>query len=105
MSVLKPQNLVQAAEADLKRRQRNMSGETFGGVLFERYAFHRDHVRRAKNIKQLLLLALMDPPLKVFEYPEQEWPVVRIATMKKETRLIYSDGALLVRAIRSLHHA
>lgn len=81
---LKPQNLIQAAEADLKRRLRNTEAVA---TTFEYYAFHKIHVRKAKSAKQLLLLALMSRPLK---------------TQKPNTMRIYGNAGLLVAALRLL---
>lgn len=85
---LKPQNLVQAAEADMKRAQRNaisaVDAKRFA-VSYEEYAFHRDHVRRARTPMQLLVLALMHPTVK---------------TAKPNTKLIYGNAALLLQALR-----
>lgn len=89
---LKPQNLVQAAKADLIRKRRNIgSAELNRSHLeyspYEQYAFHRKHVRHAGDARELLLLALMDP-------------AVAAKTAKHNTRLIYGDARLLVEAIR-----
>lgn len=81
---LKPQNIAQAAEADLMRRIRNKAA-TRGD--WEVFAFHRLHVRKAKSVKGLILLALMDPTLK---------------SKKKNTIMIYSNAALLIAAIKGL---
>jgi len=86
MSLL-PQNVLQAAEADLMRRIRNKA--TAQRRTFEPYAFQRDHVRRAKTIRQLLVTALMQPQLG-------------LRSKKRNTKLLYGDGALLVRALRLL---
>jgi hypothetical protein len=78
---LKPRNIVQAAEADLARRKRNMlrhKGEpTPGhGDETEIYAFYAPHVRKAKNARQLIEMAWKQP----FRGLQCE---------KKNTRLIY----------------
>jgi hypothetical protein len=85
---LKPQNLVQAAEADLRRRRHNeylakVYGRSCG--MFEQYAFNASHVRKAKSVLDLLRLALMHPVVK---------------TTKSNTKLIYGNGALLFEAIK-----
>lgn len=67
----------------IRNRERAMTGDC------EQYAFQRAHVRKAKSIKQLLVCALMDP------YPG-------LKAKKKNTLLIYGDGALLARALRLL---
>jgi hypothetical protein len=92
---LKPQNIVQAAEADLKRKHRNAVRAGFeegykhacpyeGG--YEQYAFHRKHVRRASTAHQLLVLALADP-------------TAAEKTAKANTRMIYRNAGLLLDAI------
>lgn len=86
MSLL-PQNVLQAAEADLMRRIRNKASARQG--TFELYAFHREHVRKARTIRQLLVTALMQPRLG-------------LRSKKRNTKLLYSDGALLVAALRLL---
>lgn len=96
---LKPQNIIQAADADLRRLIRNKDanrGARQGGS-FEHYAFHRAHVRRAKSTKRLLLLALMHPPLKVYEDGS-----VSLQTRKFNTRMIYGNAGLLVAALKML---
>lgn len=86
MSLL-PQNVLQAAEADLMRRIRNKANAQRG--TFEVYAFHREHVRRAKTIEQLLVAALMQP-------------AAGLRSKKRNTKLLYGDSALLVAALRRL---
>lgn len=89
--MLKPQNIVQAAEADMKRALRNAEQVALSKqfkVSYEPYAFHRDHVRRAFNSpRELIILALMDP-------------AAAERTAKENTKLIYGNAALLVEAIR-----
>jgi hypothetical protein len=85
MSGLKPRNILQAAEADLKRRERNVKryqGELSSEV--ELYAFYGPHVRRAKNVGHLLELAIKHGAPK---------------SKKKNTILIYGDVDLLIRAL------
>jgi hypothetical protein len=85
---LKPQNIMQAADADIARSLRNAHNAAMSKqfkVTYEQYAFHRNHVRRADTARELIVLALMDPIIK---------------TAKKNTRLIYGDGRLLVDAAR-----
>lgn len=89
MSSLKPQNVLQAAEADLMRRYRNKRYVGTRAKAFEPYAFHRDQVRAAKTIKQLVRSALMCPDKG-------------LKSKKKNTRMLYADGALLVAALRYL---
>lgn len=86
---LKPQNIVQAAEADMQRSMRNAEQAAlakYNAVSYEPYAFHRAHVRRARSAHELILLALMNPVMK---------------TAKHNTKMIYGDGALLVQALRA----
>lgn len=87
---LKPQNIIQAAEADMKRAMRNAEQVAISkehAVHYEQYAFHRDHVRRAFDRPlDLMVLALMDPMVK---------------TAKHNTRMIYGNAQLLVAAIRA----
>lgn len=87
---LKPQNIVQAAEADMKRAMRNAEQVSISKefkVHYEQYAFHRDHVRRSFNKpRDLILLALMDP-------------TAAMKTAKDNTKLIYGDARLLIAAL------
>ncbi len=85
---LKPQNIVQAAEADLQRRDHNAREAEQRDPSYEPYAFHRLHVRRASDARGLLLLALMDPGMAE-------------KTTKANTKLIYGDAGLLLAAIRA----
>lgn len=86
---LKPQNVVQAAEADMKRALRNAEQAAKSkqfSVTYEEYAFHRDHVRRAFDRPHaLILMALMDPVVK---------------TKKANTKLLYGNAGLLLQALR-----
>jgi hypothetical protein len=82
---LKPQNLIQAAQADLKRLARNK--DRYDGDPVERFAFHRNHVRRAKSAGHLIVMALMDP-------------AIARDSAKFNTRLIYGDAGLLAQAAR-----
>jgi hypothetical protein len=90
---LKPQNLIDAAKADLKRRESNQQGDHWRPSdipKYRNYAFHRSHVRRAKgDIVKLLKLAWAQPN-------------IGIESTKRNTRIIYGDGALLAEAIRLL---
>lgn len=83
---LKPQNIVQAAEADLRRATRNAEQAKYRDHSYEEYAFHRKHVRRARSAHDLMVLALMDPAVK---------------TIKSNTLMIYGNAGLLLSAIRS----
>lgn len=82
---LKPQNIVQAAEADIARSRHNIEEATYNDPCYEPYAFHRKHARRARSAHDLILLALMDPA---------------VSTTKANTRLIYGNARLLVAALR-----
>jgi hypothetical protein len=59
---LKPQNVVQAAKADIERRKRNEERAADGGSWaspeYESYAFYRGHVKRADGAFGLIQLAL-----------------------------------------------
>src|SRR5882762_178153 len=88
MSLL-PQTVLQAAEADLMRRIRNRAYARLN--KFELYAFHREHVRKAKTIRHLLVIALMQPQ-------------PGLHSKKRDTKLLYGDGALLVAALRLLNN-
>jgi len=85
--MLKPQNIIQAAAADLRRKQRNAEQAKHRDHSYEPYAFHRTHVRRAISAHELVLLALMDGP-------------VADKTAKENTRMIYGNARLLVDAMR-----
>lgn len=88
---LKPQNLVQAAQADLQRRERNggfdPKARRRNKVPFEHYAFHRKHVRRAMSVEDVLRLAVADP-------------LIGQVSGKKNTVLIYSNVPLLQAALQ-----
>lgn len=90
LMVLKPTILVQAAQADLKRKQRNADrGERrsqFQGEGYEPYAFHRAHVRKAIDARDLIAKALAEIGLGQ-------------ASGKDDTRLIYSNEQLLAEAM------
>lgn len=81
---LKPSSLLKAAEADLRRRARN-SEKDFGDS-YEHFAFHRKHVRKATDPQDLLIRALMEPG-------------IGLSSGKYNTRLIYSSGETLLKAI------
>lgn len=95
---LKPQNLVQAAKADLARRERNRGRYPFTDPLIdgpmEPYAFHRKHVSKAENVRDLLVRAANNPSVAVPETRDDK-PV----TAKRETAIIYGDTDLIRRAI------
>lgn len=77
---LKPIMIVQAAEADLQRRELNSGGG------FIHYAFHRLHVRKALCAAELIAVALRDCGRGQ-------------SSGKRWTRLIYNDVELLARAL------
>jgi hypothetical protein len=85
---LKPRNLIQAADADLARRKRNMRRYELAaqgvdcGDRVELYAFYAPHVRKAKTAHDLIALAL-------------NRNAGALKCTKKNTRLIYGDLALL----------
>lgn len=88
---LRPINILQAAEADLMRRIRNKGSMQRGRMRrpFELYAFHRDHVRKARGVCDLLVTALMQP-------------AVGLRSKKRNTKMLYGDGELLVKTLRLL---
>lgn len=84
---LRPRNIIQAAKADIARRQRNMHRHQ--GKLssqMELYAFYAPHVRKARDAGHLMLLAIAHP-------------TPGLESSKSNTRLIYGDSALLVDAV------
>lgn len=84
---LKPQNIVQAAQADFARARRNAEQAKYKDHSYEPYAFHRRHVRKARSPHDLMLLALMDP-------------AAAMKTAKDNTRMIYGNAGLLIEALR-----
>ncbi len=95
---LQPQNILQAAQADFARSKRNQRRAELivagyvqdGDMGYEPYAFHRRHVRKATNTRELMVLALMEPQLVLGEKK----------SAKYNTRLIYSNAQLLLGAIK-----
>jgi len=77
--VLKPSAILGAATNDLKIKRLKAAGYEEGN---RPYAFHRDHVKKAKTVRELLDLALDDPDRGV-------------ESAKYNTRMIYSDLDLL----------
>lgn len=77
LSRLKASNIVQAAEADLKLRERKRERKA---EPEEMYAFHRKHVQRAKSVMHLVALAYFEPNVK---------------TDKRSTLIVYRDLDLL----------
>lgn len=88
---LKPSTVLQAAAEDIRRHARNKEAASLGDASFEHFAFHRKHVRKAEDVESLLVRALMEPGLG-------------LASAKYNTRLLYSDGALLKAAIDLLRN-
>ncbi len=85
--MLKPQNILQAADADLKRINRNKAEAEYSDPHYEHYAFHRTHVHMAKSARELMIFALMEPHAVG-------------NTNKENMRLIYGNAQLLIEAIR-----
>lgn len=113
---LKPQNLIQAAEADLKRRETNKLIAVHGhrGDRYEQYAFHRKHVNRCSTVREILELALAEPdiikPIRVMdkETGQQKvnprtgnWKWRNLKT-KRTTKRIYEEPAIIVAALAML---
>jgi hypothetical protein len=84
--MLKPINIVQAAEADLKRIKHNATEAEFQDPHYQHYAFYRKHVHAAKSARELMIFALMEPH-------------VCTKTNKANMKLIYGNAALLIQAI------
>jgi hypothetical protein len=80
MTLLKPINLIQAAESDLNSRHINLNYAARGN--YRQYAFHSDHVRKATCVEELLIAAIA--------LPDPEKPL-KIGPTKKNTRMLYSD--------------
>lgn len=77
LSRLKPANIVQAAEADLRLRERKRNREADPEAV---YSFHRRHVNRARDIAHLIALAYFEPKPK---------------TDKRSTLIVYGNTDLL----------
>lgn len=87
LMTLKPRNILQAAEADIRRHRHNVDEAEMDHPSYEHYAFHRHHVRKAVDAGDLLVRALMDP-------------LPGLWSGKFNTRLIYGNAALLLAAVR-----
>jgi hypothetical protein len=74
---LKPVNIVQAAEADLKLRERKRQRKADPEAM---YSFARKHVQRAQSAAHLIALALFEKTPK---------------TDKRSTLIVYGDRDLL----------
>lgn len=83
---LKPANIVQAAEADLKLKEKKKAKLAEPGAL---YSFARKHVQRAETPGALIALAYFDPNAAA-------------STDKKSTYVVYHDRALLKDTLRGL---
>jgi len=85
--MLKPVNIIQAADADLRRIKRNAEEAEYVDPHYEHYAFHRKHVHAAKSARELIIFALMEPH-------------VCAKTNKANMKLIYGNAQLLIEAIK-----
>lgn len=74
---LKIVNIVQAAESDLRLRERKRENKADPELM---YSFARKHVQRARDIAHLVALAYFEPKPK---------------TDKRSTLIVYGDHALL----------
>jgi hypothetical protein len=84
ISRLKPANIVQAAEADLRLRQRKRDKKADPELM---YSFARKHVNRAHGVAHLIALAYFD---------------VKPKTDKRSTLIVYGDRDLLRETLRAL---
>jgi hypothetical protein len=82
---LKPQNLIQAAEADLKRQKINTS--RYRPDQYHYYAFHRQHVRSSKTVADILRRAAKSMGRKPLK------------TTKRGTAIIYANPELIWEAL------
>lgn len=71
----------------MKRAIRNAEQAKYRDHAYEEYAFHRGHVRKARDPVELMRLALMDP-------------MAAMKTAKENTKLIYGNAGLLLDAVR-----
>jgi len=83
---LKPINIVQAAQADLRLLERKAAGQADASEL---YSFARQHVLRARSVAHLVALALFEPH-------------VAARTDKQSTMIVYRDRELLREALVGL---
>jgi hypothetical protein len=83
---LKAVNVIQAAAADIRLRDRKRSGEA---ELDRQYSFHRRHVQKAHSIGHLIAIALFEPTP---------------TTDKFSTMVVYGDDALLRAALLETLH-
>lgn len=88
--VLTPGALIGAAESDLKVRQRNAAmAELSRRNPMWPYAFHRAHVRAAKDARDLLERAIKSP-------------AAGANSAKRNTRVIYQNTDALAQALARL---
>jgi hypothetical protein len=80
---LKPVNIIQAAQADLKLKERKKDKTAEPGSL---YSFARKHVQRANSVGHLIASAYFDPKAAA-------------STDKKSTYIVYLDRDVLRRAL------
>lgn len=112
---LKPQNLIQAAEADIKRRAKNEVIATCKWrEPYEQYAFHRKHVNRSKTVREILEAALAGldiiKPTPIFDKKTGEQKVDRYTgkpkwrnlKTKRVTKRIYQEPAIIEAALAIL---
>ena len=85
LSRLKPVNIVQAAERDLRLRERKRENKADAE---EQYCFDRRHVNRARDIAHLIALAFFEPH--------------NTNTNKRSTRIVYFDRDLLRETLATL---
>lgn len=83
---LKPVNIVQAAQKDLRLRERKKENEADPD---EMYSFARKHVARALGVGHLIALAYFDP-------------AAAEGTDKRSTYIVYKDRDLLRTALREI---
>ena len=77
-------NIVQAAEADLRLRERKRQNKADPEAM---YSFARRHVQRARDVAHLVALAYFEP---------------RPKTDKRSTMIVYGDRALLRETLSAL---
>jgi hypothetical protein len=87
LMVLKPSSVLATALEDLKRRDRN-AHDSGAPDKYEHYAFHRKHVKKAVDARDLIARAVAEPGLG-------------IASAKYNTRLLYGNSELLKLAMET----
>lgn len=83
---LKPANILQAAEADLRLRERKKEKTAEPDMM---YSFARKHVQRANSPGHLIALAYFDPHAAT-------------STDKKSTYVVYNDRGVLREALLAI---